>query len=141
MSLGAAHLSFGCGNPARAIGQGRPIVMKLDVFGGLRPVKEAMALRDVLAGVVLASMNIPQVLGYTRIAATPTITGLYTVLLPVVAFSVFGSSRHLVVAAARAGDEPAELLDGVGAGLGELAVDLAGAHELGQRRIHRLHAV
>jgi len=52
-----------------------------------------------MAGAILASMNIPQVLGYTRIAGTPAITGLYTVLLPVIAFSVFGSSRHLVVAA------------------------------------------
>ena len=44
-------------------------------------------------------MNIPQVLGYTRIAGTPVVTGLYTVLLPLVAFAVFGSSRHLVVSA------------------------------------------
>ena len=44
-------------------------------------------------------MNIPQVLGYTRIAGTPVVTGLYTVLLPLIAFPVFGSSRHLVVAA------------------------------------------
>jgi len=44
-------------------------------------------------------MNIPQVLGYTRIAGTPVVTGLYTVLLPLAAFAVFGSSRHLVVAA------------------------------------------
>src|ERR1700686_4808185 len=57
------------------------------------------AMRDTLAGVMLASMNIPQVLVYTRIAGTPVVTGLYTVLLPLVAFAVFGSSRHLVVAA------------------------------------------
>jgi MFS superfamily sulfate permease-like transporter len=44
-------------------------------------------------------MNIPQVLGYTRIAGTPVVTGLYTVLLPLVGFALFGSSRHLVVAA------------------------------------------
>jgi MFS superfamily sulfate permease-like transporter len=44
-------------------------------------------------------MNIPQVLGYTRIAGTPAVTGLYTVLLPLAGFAVFGSSRHLVVAA------------------------------------------
>ena len=56
-------------------------------------------MRDALAGVTLASMNIPQVLGYTRIAATPVVTGLYTVLLPLVAFAILGSSRHLVVAA------------------------------------------
>jgi MFS superfamily sulfate permease-like transporter len=30
-------------------------------------------LRDALAGVTLASMNIPQVLGYTRIAETPVV--------------------------------------------------------------------
>jgi sulfate permease, SulP family len=56
-------------------------------------------MRDVVAGVTLASMNIPQVLGYARIAGMPLVTGLYTVLMPLVAFAVFGSSRHLVVAA------------------------------------------
>ena len=56
-------------------------------------------MRDVLAGVSLASINIPQVLGYARIAGMPVVTGLYTLLLPLVAFAVFGSSRHLVVAA------------------------------------------
>ena len=44
-------------------------------------------------------MNIPQALGYTRIAGTPVVTGLYTLLLPLVAFAVLGSSRYLVVAA------------------------------------------
>ena len=70
-----------------------------EFFAGLRPFSRAGAMRDVLAGVTLASMNIPQVLGYTRIAGTPVVTGLYTVLLPLIAFAAFGSSRHLVVAA------------------------------------------
>ena len=43
-------------------------------------------------------MNIPQVLGYAPIASMPPLTGLYTVLLPLVAFAVF-SSCHLLVAA------------------------------------------
>ena len=73
--------------------------MGLSIFGGLRPFRPKEAARDALAGVTLASMNIPQVLGYTRIAGTPVVTGLYTVLLPLVAFAIFGSSRHLVVAA------------------------------------------
>ena len=55
--------------------------------------------RDLLAGLSLASMAVPQVLGYTRIAGTPLVTGLYTALLPVVAFALFGASRHMVVAA------------------------------------------
>jgi sulfate permease, SulP family len=73
--------------------------MQLKLFGGLWPLKRDGILSDVLAGLSLSSMNIPQVLGYTRIAGTPVVTGLYTVLLPIVAFAAFGSSRHLVVAA------------------------------------------
>ena len=71
----------------------------LSLFEGLRPVKRAQALRDAFAGVSLAAMNIPQALGYTRIAGMPVVTGLYTLLLPLIAFAAFGSSRYLVVAA------------------------------------------
>jgi len=58
--------------------------MSFNMLGGLLPIKPREAARDVLAGLTLASMNIPQVLGYTRIAGTPVITGLYTVLLPLI---------------------------------------------------------
>src|ERR1700729_2627424 len=68
-------------------------------FKGIQPFSRKAALRDAFAGVNLAFMNIPQVLGYARIAGMPLVTGLYTVLLPLVAFAVFGSSRHLIVAA------------------------------------------
>jgi len=73
--------------------------MRLEIFGGFRPFNFRESARDAVAGLSLASMNVPQVLGYTRIAAMPVVTGLYTVLLPLVAFAIFGSSRHLVVAA------------------------------------------
>ncbi len=73
--------------------------MPLSLFGGLKPVNRHGFVRDLLAGVSLSFINIPQVLGYARIARMPVVTGLYTVLLPLVAFAVFGSSRHLVVAA------------------------------------------
>ncbi|NKB18682.1 MAG: SulP family inorganic anion transporter [Pseudanabaena sp. CRU_2_10] len=52
-----------------------------------------------MAGIVLAALGIPEVMGYTKIAGTPIATGLYTLILPAVAFAFFGSSRHLVVAA------------------------------------------
>ena len=71
----------------------------MKLLEGLRPLHRREAWRDALAGLSLASMNIPQVMGYTRIAGTPVVTGLYTLLLPAVAFALFGSSRHLVVAA------------------------------------------
>jgi len=69
------------------------------MFSGVQPVTRDSAIRDALAGFQLAAMNIPQALGYTKIAGTPVITGLYTLLFPLLAFAAFGSSRFLVVAA------------------------------------------
>src|ERR1700723_1867038 len=73
--------------------------MPLSLFEGLRPFNRSRIVRDCLAGVNLASINLPQVLGYARIAGMPVVAGFYTLLLPLVGFAVFGSSRHLVVAA------------------------------------------
>src|SRR5262249_13812115 len=69
----------------------------LSLFGGIRPYERSWLSRDVIAGITLAALAIPEVMGYTKIAGTPVITGLYTILIPVLAFAVFGSSRHLVV--------------------------------------------
>ena len=69
------------------------------LFRGLRPITRSGVIRDTLAGLSLAAMNIPQALGYARIAGAPAVTGLYTLLLPLVAFATLGSSRYLVVAA------------------------------------------
>ncbi len=70
-----------------------------DLFQSVRPLNSKRAFRDALAGIQLAAMNIPQALGYTKIAGTPVVTGFYTLLLPPLAFAAFGSSRYLVVAA------------------------------------------
>lgn len=71
----------------------------LRLFQGISPITRAGAARDALAGFQLAAMNVPQALGYTKIAGMPVVTGFYTLLLPLLAFAVFGSSRYLVVAA------------------------------------------
>jgi sulfate permease, SulP family len=71
----------------------------LNLFQGIRPLKRTSALRDALAGVTFSAMSIPQALGYTRIAGMPVVTGLYSLLLPLLAFATFGSSRFLVVTA------------------------------------------
>ena len=66
----------------------------------MKPATEGRRpIRDALAGVELAAMSIPQALGYTSIAGMPAVTGFYTLLLPLLAFATFGSSRYLVVAA------------------------------------------
>ena len=69
------------------------------ILGGLLPLDPARLPSDMIAGATLAALAIPEVMGYTKIAGTPVITGLYTLLLPIVAFAIFGSSRHLVVGA------------------------------------------
>lgn len=69
------------------------------LFQGIRPYDRSRLTADILAGITLAAMNIPQAIGYTKIAGMPPVTGLYTLLLPLVAFAMFGASRYLVVAA------------------------------------------
>ena len=49
--------------------------MALKIFADVRPLSWKGALRDIVAGITLASMKTPQVLGYTRIAGTPVVTG------------------------------------------------------------------
>ena len=73
--------------------------LPVSVLQGLRPVGKGRVPVEVLAGVTLAALAIPEVMGYTKIAGMPVVTGLYTILLPLAVFAVLGSSRHLVVGA------------------------------------------
>lgn len=72
---------------------------RLPILQGVLPVDRKQIPTNILAGVTLAALAIPEVMGYTSIAGMPVITGLYTILLPMLAFAIFGSSRHLVVGA------------------------------------------
>jgi sulfate permease, SulP family len=80
-----------CSLPAR--------LRAMPVMGGLLPVRRSQAAPDLLAGITLAAVSIPVSLGYAKIAGMPVVTGLYTLLLPMAVFAIFGSSRHLVVGA------------------------------------------
>jgi high affinity sulfate transporter 1 len=70
---------------------------RFPLFASFLPYDRAWLSRDLIAGVTLAALAIPEVMGYTKIAGMPVITGLYTIVLPILAFGIFGSSRHLVV--------------------------------------------
>src|SRR5690349_2940899 len=69
------------------------------VLQGMLPIERSRLPAELLAGLTLAALGIPAVLGYAKIAGMPLVTGLYTMLLPMAAYAVLGSSRHLVVAA------------------------------------------
>ncbi len=72
---------------------------RLPIFQGMLPINLHYIPTEIIAGITLAALGIPEVMGYTKIAGTPVITGLYTLLLPVLVFAMLGSSRHLVVGA------------------------------------------
>ncbi|MFZ2014336.1 MAG: SulP family inorganic anion transporter [Nocardioides sp.] len=55
--------------------------------------------RDIIAGLTLSAIAIPEVMGYTSIAQTPIVTGVYTIIFPTLLFALLGSSRLLVVGA------------------------------------------
>ncbi|MCX6461967.1 MAG: SulP family inorganic anion transporter [Actinobacteria bacterium] len=65
----------------------------------LRGYKRAWLSADVIAGLTLAAVAIPETMGYTSIAQTPIVTGLYTVIFPTLLFALFGASKLLVVGA------------------------------------------
>ncbi|GFE61843.1 SulP family inorganic anion transporter [Geobacter sp. AOG2] len=72
---------------------------RFPLFQGLLPLDGAQVPADIIAGITLAALAIPEVMGYTKISGTPVITGLYTILIPMALYALFGSSRHLVVGA------------------------------------------
>jgi sulfate permease, SulP family len=80
-------------------GDGSGEARRIGLLQGVRPTTRGGAIGDAPAEFQLAAMNIPQVLGYTKIAGPSIVTGLYTPLLPSLAFALFGSSRYLVVSA------------------------------------------
>ena len=65
----------------------------------LRGYQPAWLRADVIAGVTLAAVAIPETMGYASIASMPVVTGLYTVIFPTVVFALLGASKLLVVGA------------------------------------------
>src|SRR5262245_44455422 len=71
-----------------------------DVLPGLRVVstyRRAWLVKDVVAGVVLTTLLVPQGMAYAHLAGLPPITGLYTTIACLIAYAIFGPSRILVL--------------------------------------------
>jgi len=52
---------------------------------------------DVIAGIALAGLLIPEAMGYAGIAGLPPQAGLYATVFALLTYAIFGSSRQLVV--------------------------------------------
>jgi high affinity sulfate transporter 1 len=62
-----------------------------------RTYERAWLPRDLTAGVVLTALLVPQGMAYAELAGLPAITGLYTSILCLVGYALFGPSRILVL--------------------------------------------
>ncbi|WP_345381639.1 SulP family inorganic anion transporter [Pseudonocardia yuanmonensis] len=63
----------------------------------LRTYRAGWLPRDLVAGLVLTALLVPQGMAYAELAGLPAITGLYTSILCLLAYAVFGPSRILVL--------------------------------------------
>ena len=68
----------------------------LTLLSAVRGVPASSLSREILAGVTLAALMIPLNIGYAQVAGLPPIVGLYSAILPMIAFALTSFSRHLV---------------------------------------------
>ena len=72
----------------------------LQAVPGVRVVsgyRRQWLLKDVIAGVVLTTLLVPQGMAYAELAGLPPITGLYTSIMCLLGYAIFGPSRILVL--------------------------------------------
>src|SRR5205809_7785055 len=64
---------------------------------GLLPYRREWLTKDVVAGIVLTTLLVPQGMAYAELAGLPPITGLYTSTMCLLGYAAFGPSRILVL--------------------------------------------
>ncbi len=67
------------------------------LFGSLRGYRPAWLRSDVLAGLTVWAVLVPESLAYATIAGVPPVVGLYAAVPALLLYAALGSSRHLVV--------------------------------------------
>jgi high affinity sulfate transporter 1 len=70
---------------------------RVQLAPGIRPYARAALRHDVVAGLVLATLLVPQGMAYAELAGLPAITGLYTSALCLIGYAALGPSRILVL--------------------------------------------
>ncbi len=63
----------------------------------LSPFHREWLAKDIVAGIVLTTLLVPQGMAYAELAGLPPITGLYTSIMCLLGYAVFGPSRILVL--------------------------------------------
>src|SRR3954447_21383897 len=76
---------------------GNMLERHLPGVAALRSYHRAWLKSDVVAGLVLAAILVPQGMAYAELAGLPTVTGLYTTIACLVGYALLGASRILVL--------------------------------------------
>ena len=92
-SRATRHGARFCGMGATKSGVARSIPM----LGWLPGYRRAWLRADVIAGLTVWALIVPESMAYAGVAGVPVQYGLYAVPLAVVAYAVFGTSRQLFV--------------------------------------------
>src|SRR6188472_323478 len=66
-------------------------------LGMLTRYKRSWLRSDLVAGIVLAAILVPQGMAYAELAGLPAVNGLYTTMACLVGYALFGPSRILVL--------------------------------------------
>src|ERR1700690_559601 len=74
------------------LGPGVSVLGSLPGVRAVRSYRRAWLARDVVAGVVLSTLLVPQGMAYAELAGLPPITGLYPSILCLLGYAVFGPS-------------------------------------------------
>ncbi len=90
------HEDGGSVQPFRPKGRATSRWRFVPLVGSLRGYSASLLRVDVLAGVALAALAVPQGMAYAQTAGLPVVAGLYGLLLPLVAYAALGSSRSLM---------------------------------------------
>jgi len=67
------------------------------VFGSLQNYRRGWVRPDVIAGLTVWAVLVPEALAYATIAGVPPVVGLYAAVPALILYAAAGSSRHLVV--------------------------------------------
>ena len=106
---------------------GRRIEHWMPGVRALRTYDRSWLSRDLIAGIVLVTLLVPQGMAYAELAGLPAITGLYTTVVCLVAYALVGPSPVLVLGPDSAlGPMIAATIIPLAAGSEEMAIALAG---------------
>src|SRR4030095_7222251 len=77
--------------------EAKPLSHFLPIVGWMPEYRREWVTLDVMAGLALWALLVPEEMAYAGIFGVPPLMGLYTIVPPLFVYALFGTSRRLVV--------------------------------------------